>query len=386
MFARHDPAVTHSQIRNHRIIPLRSWKDGLAWLKPGKVSNISASELAMIDTTIRLLTIGGQMMMIAILLVSKTRTDLKISLTGVLVGAIAYLVNSSIALSPPQPWRMLVDFTSVSTTIWVWIFAHQLFERSIRKPLLIATPLMLAIFWAAGNAVPGSQWFTYYAIHLLSLALVAHLIFIAVNGRADDLIERRRKIRTALPIFVGLQVGGVLTYEIIFGTAEYQPGISAINAMFIMFLVLGAGMALFVAEQDIFLRSKQNEQPPRPNSNLSPSESVLHDKLMLAMDQGEYRTSSLTITLLAEQLDTPEHRLRALINRQLGHRNFSSFLNGYRISEAKARLADRDLVDLPILTIAMDLGYGSLAPFNRAFRSETGVTPSDFRRNAIGQN
>ena len=29
-------------------------------------------------------------------------------------------------------------------------------------------------------------------------------------------------------------------------------------------------------------------------------------------------------------LGTPEHRLRALINRKLGHRNFSSFLNGYR--------------------------------------------------------
>jgi len=49
-------------------------------------------------------------------------------------------------------------------------------------------------------------------------------------------------------------------------------------------------------------------------------------------------------------------------------------------------LADRELVNLPILTIAMDLGYNSLAPFNRAFRAETGVTPSDFRKTAIDQN
>lgn len=386
MFARHALAVTHRKNRNHRIIPLRSWIDGLAWLKPGKVSIITASELALIDTVIRLLAIGGQVMMIAILLVSKTRTDLKISLIGVLVGAIAYLVNSSITLSPPHPWRSFVDFGSVSTTIWAWIFAHQLFERPIRKSLLVAAPLMLATFWTVGNFLPDTRWFTYYAIHLLSLALVAHLIFIAINGRADDLIERRRKIRTALPIFVGLQVGGVLTYEIVFGTAEYQPDVSAMNAMLIFALVLGAGMALFAAEQDIFSRAKQNEQPSRPHSNLSPSETVLHEKLMQAMDEGQYRTSSLTITMLADQLDTPEHRLRALINRQLGHRNFSSFLNGYRISEAKTKLADRDLVNLPILTIAMDLGYGSLAPFNRAFRSETGVTPSDFRKKAIDQN
>ena len=41
-------------------------------------------------------------------------------------------------------------------------------------------------------------------------------------------------------------------------------------------------------------------------------------------------------------------------------------------------------VALPVLTIAMDLGYGSLAPFNRAFRDTTGQTPTDWRRAALG--
>lgn len=31
----------------------------------------------------------------------------------------------------------------------------------------------------------------------------------------------------------------------------------------------------------------------------------------------------------------------------------------------------------------MDLGYGSLAPFNRAFRDATGTSPSEYRRAAI---
>ncbi len=85
-------------------------------------------------------------------------------------------------------------------------------------------------------------------------------------------------------------------------------------------------------------------------------------------------------------LDTPEHRLRALINRKLGYRNFSAFLNRHRIAEAREKLANRDDVDLPVLTIAMDLGYNSLPTFNRAFRSETGTTPSEFRRLAISDS
>jgi AraC-like DNA-binding protein len=35
---------------------------------------------------------------------------------------------------------------------------------------------------------------------------------------------------------------------------------------------------------------------------------------------------------------------------------------------------------VPILTIALDAGFQSLGPFNRAFKSQAGMTPSEFRR------
>ena len=36
-----------------------------------------------------------------------------------------------------------------------------------------------------------------------------------------------------------------------------------------------------------------------------------------------------------------------------------------------------------MLTIALDAGFQSLAPFNRAFKADTGLTPTEFRRQAI---
>jgi AraC-like DNA-binding protein len=33
-----------------------------------------------------------------------------------------------------------------------------------------------------------------------------------------------------------------------------------------------------------------------------------------------------------------------------------------------------------VTTIALDAGFQSLGPFNRAFKSETGVTPTEYRR------
>ena len=103
------------------------------------------------------------------------------------------------------------------------------------------------------------------------------------------------------------------------------------------------------------------------------------------MDDGYYRTPGLSITALAEHLGTPEHRLRALINQRLGYRNFSAFLNRHRVREASEILSDREKVDLPVLTIAMDLGYNSLPTFNRAFRAEKSTTPTDYRREQIAK-
>ena len=98
-----------------------------------------------------------------------------------------------------------------------------------------------------------------------------------------------------------------------------------------------------------------------------------------------YRQEGLTIGGLAAMLAVPEYRLRRLINSRLGHRNFASFLNGYRLQDAKQALADPTQAPVPILTIALDAGFNSLGPFNRAFKAGTGMTPSEFRRQAAAK-
>jgi AraC-like DNA-binding protein len=93
-----------------------------------------------------------------------------------------------------------------------------------------------------------------------------------------------------------------------------------------------------------------------------------------------YLTHGLSIGALAQQLAIPEYRLRALINQRLGYRNFNALLHEHRLRDACAQLADPAKAHLPILTIALDVGYQSLAPFNQAFRDALECTPSEYRR------
>src|SRR5581483_8880445 len=90
-----------------------------------------------------------------------------------------------------------------------------------------------------------------------------------------------------------------------------------------------------------------------------------------------YREEGLSIGGLAARLDVPEYRLRQAINEGLGHRNFNAFLNRYRLDDAKAALSDPEQREVPVLTIAIDAGFQSIGPFNRAFKAATGMTPTD---------
>jgi AraC-like DNA-binding protein len=81
----------------------------------------------------------------------------------------------------------------------------------------------------------------------------------------------------------------------------------------------------------------------------------------------------MTIGALASRLVVPEERLRAL-NEGLGYRNFNAFINHYRLEDARTALSDPSQHDVHVLTIAMDAGFQSLGPFNRAFKADTGMT------------
>ena len=98
-----------------------------------------------------------------------------------------------------------------------------------------------------------------------------------------------------------------------------------------------------------------------------------------------YLKPGLSIDALAEHLRTPVQPLRALIHAGMGHRNFTSFVNHFRLMHAKALLGDPDRARDTILSIALGAGFASLPTFNRVFRDAEGCTPSEFRARALAQ-
>ena len=99
--------------------------------------------------------------------------------------------------------------------------------------------------------------------------------------------------------------------------------------------------------------------------------SMKKDKLFL--DQ------NLTINSLAKKIGINRTYLSQVIN-EFFNKNFSSFVNEFRIKEASKRLIDDK--NITIEAVAFDVGFKSKSAFNNAFKHYTGVTPSFFIKNA----
>jgi AraC-like DNA-binding protein len=203
-----------------------------------------------------------------------------------------------------------------------------------------------------------------------------------------DLVEGRRKARYA--ILAGSLVFnvGLLVLHSPLTTISRLPR-DAVQAVALFALAALAGWYVFRVAKEFAPANAAAVAPnvvdmdKRDASGAKPILLRRIDRLMTA--ERIYRREGLSIGAMAVELGTPEYRLRQVINEGLGYRNFNAFLNRYRIEEVKAALADPGQKDVPILTIAMDAGFQSIGPFNRAFKAETGVTPTEYRRAKLSE-
>jgi AraC-like DNA-binding protein len=120
----------------------------------------------------------------------------------------------------------------------------------------------------------------------------------------------------------------------------------------------------------------------------NPDQETLDKLQSLMTGKALYRDANLAVSMLASELGVQEKRLRELINGRLGHKNFPSFVNAYRLEEVRQRLADARHDRLPILTLALEAGFGSIVVFNRAFKERFAMTPTQFRaqREEVGKS
>ncbi len=341
--------------------------------------------MILLDAFIRFTGVG-----LLVLLVVLTVRDLRkwhgapfLLLASITVLA-AYLGLTIPQFRLPDLVHVIARILDIPNLAFVWLFALSLFEQKftlrrfhIWSITIYSMPISIIRLYQFEIIAWDPEPFLFVA-EIFSAALVGHLIFTTLRGRVDDLLEQRRRAR----VYFVLVIAFVATVTTFIHTDMFLPYIVPYATLWITSVwpgIIWTCYWLLGAKRDVLAFGDQ--------AFTGPVQSPVDQKLLAQLDtimqsDQAFKASNLTIVTLAEKMAITQHHLRTLINQTLGHQNFNSFVNSYRIVAVKKALHDPDKAHLPILTIALDCGFNSLSPFNRAFRESENITPSAYRQQA----
>lgn len=307
---------------------------------------------------------------------------------GLLALSVAADSIATIVGYPLPVWLWPLQLIAVGTAALLWIWTGAVFVDDYRPSWRDA------VAWAVLPAIDAYGLYAWRpwigtvekALALLFILLAAWRI---VAGLRGDLVERRRRVRPLLAALAVLYAGGILLVNMLGGTGPMGASGRIVDAALLAALAVAFALFTMQADRTLFALRAAEASGPDPDAATQPSaaardqEDALLARLRRLMEEEKvYRQEGFGVSALVATLDVPEYRLRRLINQRLGHRNFSSFVNGYRLAEAMTALVDPAQADVPILTIALDAGFQSIGPFNRAFKAHAGMTPTAYRKQA----
>ncbi len=112
-------------------------------------------------------------------------------------------------------------------------------------------------------------------------------------------------------------------------------------------------------------------------SSLSDSSELFEQIKAIIKEEKLYLDFDLKLNTVAEKLDNSIHHISQAVN-QNAQMSFPDFVNSFRIEEAKKKLIEPK--PDTILAISLDVGFNSKAAFYSAFRKNTKMTPTEFKK------
>lgn len=152
----------------------------------------------------------------------------------------------------------------------------------------------------------------------------------------------------------------------------FKTSMSLLNVVFIYWVGLSAYRQ---SQKEMLQITKATETVIDSTVNLS---SLFTRIVEYFIEEKPYTNPDFTLSALSVQLDTNIKKISQAINQNTNE-NFNTFVNKYRVEEAKKILIDANYEHFSILAIGYEAGFNSKAAFYTAFKKFTNTTPLKYR-------
>ena len=199
----------------------------------------------------------------------------------------------------------------------------------------------------AGGATPGALRWTKRLFSLLTFVYILSYLSLQLTVLGFPL---------GGPLYASVQIGSVVVVYLLSYRALLLPGMDR----------------------------EKNEGEAREKYQGSPLADADKDRYLKSLldyveREKPFLNPKLTIEQLAQEIGINRFYLSQIINEKL-NRNFSDFINAYRIRETQRLMRSPEYQHLNILGMALESGFNSKSSFNNAFKKLTGMSPSQYRQ------
>lgn len=262
-----------------------------------------------------------------------------------------------------------------------WLVSKVLFDEEFRWSgnytlLSIFVPLIHYTLYTINGRVTAAWQSSFKVIpYLITVIFILMVIYEAVRNKENDLVAFRLRTRNIFIVFAS----GTSLIAVYFFFMNDPLRLPVYFELFQVVLIITFILLFFYSQINftpmfkyVVLEEDKKVKPEVDKRN----EKVLDKLLTIFQNEKTFLQEGITITILSEIIEEKEYIVRKVINGKLGYTNFNAFLNHYRIREARQIIKEEE--DFTFQEIAYRLGYQSVATFNRAFKKETGKTPTEY--------
>jgi len=212
---------------------------------------------------------------------------------------------------------------------------------------------------------------------LLSLRIVLIQLkktrWIIFNHKIVDIQWTKNFFIIALTSFVGKVIVCIWINS---DKVNTQIGLLLMDVLFVYFFIQS------VWKTGLFMQSYQETpKSAHPSIKIEPDKVKRYiDSILDVMQERKlYLLENCTLDDLSEALNISKHQLSHILNTHF-NRNFTEFVNEYRIRYACELLSDKKNNHLTIEALGLMCGFGSKTSFNRAFKKQMDQTPTEYKQ------
>ena len=255
-------------------------------------------------------------------------------------------------------------------------------SKKIPKLWKLHIAILLALIVIVGIVKPYEiyrEFWVKYVVHFIYAIWGVYILLSAyvLRNIFKKLFAKHQKLTISESWLIWVFIGNTLIYSayIIGYFYLYLVGTITFSVVFYALLVF----LLFKGNRENVFRDIPEKYASKKIENQEANE--LNDKLHNVMLTKQfYKNTNVKLKDIAKELGISPHKLSQLLNDNFG-KSFASFINEYRIEEAKKLLKENNQYTLE--SIGFEAGFSSRSSFYATFKKVIGKTPAEFQKQFI---